>query len=71
MESSDSVYTRLALAGTRLHYYYYYVQVEGGRKINEELMPDVLHPNGAGMELMLTKCLDPALAGKAVNISPQ
>lgn len=46
-------------------------QVKGGRKINEELMPDVLHPNGVGMELMLSQCFDPALAGKAVDIKPQ
>ena len=45
--------------------------MKGGRKINEELMPDVLHPNAAGMDLMLTKCLDPALAGKAVKLGPQ
>ena len=46
------------------------VQVEGGRKINVDLMPDVLHPNAQGMELMLTKCLDPAIAGKVVNLKP-
>ena len=45
------------------------MQIEGGKRINVELMPDVLHPNAAGMEQMLTKCLDPALGHKQVDLA--
>ena len=45
------------------------LQIEGGKKINVELMPDVLHPNAAGMEQMLTKCLDPSLGHKQVDLA--
>lgn len=46
------------------------VQVKGGRKINQTLMPDAVHPNGAGMELMLSQCLVPALAGRPIVCKP-
>ena len=45
------------------------MQVEGGQRINIGHMPDVLHPNAAGMEQMLTTCLDPALGLKLMDLS--
>lgn len=44
-------------------------KVEGGQRINIGHMPDVLHPNAAGMEQMLTTCLDPALGLKLMDLS--
>jgi len=44
------------------------LQLEGGQKIRLDHMPDVLHPNAAGMEQLLTTCLDPALGLKAARV---
>ena len=45
------------------------LQLEGGQKIRLDHMPDVLHPNAAGMEQLLTTCLDPALGLKPLELS--
>ncbi|KAA6429481.1 MAG: hypothetical protein FRX49_00873 [Trebouxia sp. A1-2] len=44
-------------------------KLEGGQKIRLDHMPDVLHPNAAGMEQLLTTCLDPALGLKPLELS--
>jgi len=45
------------------------LQVQGGKIISADYMPDVLHPNAAGMEQLLTICLDPALGLEPLDLS--
>ena len=44
------------------------LQIPGGKKIKTDYMPDVLHPNGPGMEQMLTTCVDPHLGLKLPDL---